>query len=60
VADHCRQCEVCQRSAGRRDRIRAEMIPMPLIEKPFQRIAMDVVGPLPTSRAGNKYILTVL
>ena len=59
VADHCRQCEVCQRSADRRDRIRAEMIPMPLIEKPFQRIAMDIVGPLPRSRAGNKYILTI-
>ena len=59
VADHCRQCEVCRRSAGRRDWIRAEMIPMPPIEKPFQRIAMDIVGPLPRSRAGNKYILTI-
>ena len=59
VADHCRECEVCQRSPGRRDRIRAEMIPMPLIEKPFQKIAMDIVGPLPRSRSGNRYILTV-
>ena len=32
---------------------------MPLIELPFQRIAMDVVGPLPRSRLGNKYILTI-
>ena len=31
---------------------------MPLIDNPFQRIAMDVVGPLPRSRSGNKYILT--
>ena len=59
VADHCRQCEVCQRSRGRRDRVRTEMIPMPLIEKPFQRITMDIVGPLPRSRSGNKYILTI-
>ena len=35
------------------------MVPMPLIERPFQRIAMDIVGPLPRSKAGNKYNLTV-
>lgn len=34
------------------------MIPLPLIEKPFQRIAMDIVGPLPRSN-GNRYILTI-
>ena len=32
---------------------------MPLIDNPFQCIAMDVVVPLPRSRSGNKYILTI-
>eukprot|EP00731_Ephydatia_muelleri_P037265 Em0431g1a len=27
--------------------------------EPFSRIAMDIVGPLPRSRAGNKYILVL-
>ena len=27
--------------------------------EPFQRIAMDLVGPLPRSRSGNKYILVI-
>eukprot|EP00731_Ephydatia_muelleri_P004053 Em0002g229a len=27
--------------------------------EPFSRIAMDIVGPLPRSRAGNKYILVI-
>ena len=35
------------------------MVPVPLIEKPFQQIAMDIVGPLPRGLAGNKYILTI-
>ena len=35
------------------------MVPMPLIERTFQRIAIDIVGPLPRSKAGNKYILIV-
>ena len=35
------------------------MTPLSLIEKLFQRIAMDIVGPLPRSNNGNKYILTI-
>ena len=35
------------------------MIPMPIITTPFHRIAMDIVGPLPKTRSGNKYVLTI-
>ena len=35
------------------------MIPLSLIEKLFQRIAMDIIGPLPRSNNDNKYILTI-
>ena len=59
ITDYCKTCEVCQKSQGRRHLLQAEMISMPLIDNPFQRIAMDVVGPLPRSRSGNKYILTI-
>ena len=59
VANHCRTCEICQRAQGKRYGARAEMIPLSLIEKLFQRIAMDIVGPLPRSNNGNKYILTI-
>ena len=58
IADYCRTCEVCQRSQPRRP-ARAEMVPMPLITKPFQRIAMDLVGPLPRTQRGNRFILTI-
>ena len=34
-------------------------MPLPIIEEPFGRIAMDIVGPLPRSRSGNKYVLVV-
>ena len=51
--------KVCQRSQRRGASVRAEMISMPLIGKPFQRIAMDVVGPLPKSKSGNWFILTI-
>ena len=32
---------------------------MPIITTPFHRIAMDIVGPLPRTRSGNKYVLTI-
>ena len=32
---------------------------MPIIDKPFRQIAMDVVGPLPKTRKGDQYILVM-
>lgn len=40
--------------------VKAGMIPLPLKTHPFQRIAMDLVGPLPRSKRGNRYILTIV
>ncbi len=58
VADFCRSCEACQKSTHRRVP-KAPMIPLPVVAEPFQRLAMDIVGPLPRSRAGNRYVLVV-
>ena len=32
---------------------------MPLIARPFQRIAMDLIGPLPRTQRGNRFVLTI-
>ena len=58
IADFCRSCAVCQKSSHRQVP-RAPMIPIPVVTEPFQRIAMDVVGPLPQNRAGNRYMLVI-
>lgn len=39
--------------------MRAPLIPLPIIGEPFQRIAMDVVGPLPRTNKGNRFILVI-
>ena len=36
------------------------MIPLPLRIHPFERIAINLVGPLPRSRRVNRYILTIV
>ena len=58
VTQYCRTYEVCQRAQTRKP-VRAPLIPMPLVKIPFQRIAMDLIGPLPRSKRGNRFILTI-
>ena len=38
---------------------KAPLIPLPIISEPFSRIAMDIVGPLPRSKSGNRYVLVI-
>ena len=44
---------------GKGSHRKVPLIPLPVMEEPFERIAMDVVGALPQSRRGHKYILVV-
>ena len=58
VTEWCRVCEQCQKGAPGKN-VRAPLMPLPVIEEPFSRIAMDVIGPLPRSNSNNKYILVI-
>ena len=55
VTQYCQACSECQRTAPRPS-VRNPLIPMPIIEVPFDRLALDIVGPLPkTSRVIGTY-----
>lgn len=56
--DYCKSCGECQKSGHHRV-TGAPMVPLPIIEEPFECITMDVVGPLPRSHAGHRYVLVV-
>ena len=58
VTEYCRSCPECQITSDRTPSP-APLQPLPLIETPFERIAMDIVGPFERSKSGNKYILVV-
>ena len=58
VKEFCRSCGSCQKCSPKKPP-RAPLIPLPVIEEPFRRVAMDIVGPLPRSRSGNRYILVL-
>ena len=52
-------CQECQRVA-RHTRHKAPLMPLPIIETPFSKVAIDVVGPLPRTKAGKRFILTLM
>ena len=56
VAEKCKTCPECQKTASRQ-KVTAPLIPLPIVDVPFERIAMDIIGPLPWSRSGNKLYL---
>lgn len=37
--------------------MKAPLQPLPVIDMPFSRVAMDVIGPLPCSSTSHQYIL---
>ena len=59
VVDFCKGCDVCQKTAPRPVQ-RNPLIPLPIIDVPFSRIGMDIVGPLPKSARGHRYILVIM
>ena len=54
-----RCCHTCQLNNKKLDKERPELHPIP-IKAPWYHVGMDFIGPIsPTSRSGNRYILTI-
>ncbi len=59
VKRFCQACPVCQQTSPRAPPP-TPLIPLPIIEVPFERIGMDLVGPLPKSARGHEHILVIV
>ena len=55
-----RACDVCQRVGKPNEKCKAPLRLVPIISEPFRRVVIDVVGPLPSTKAGYRYALTVM
>ena len=61
VVRFCRSCDICQRTLPKGKVTQVPLGRMPLIDTPFKRIAMDLVGPIyPPSDRGHRYIVTIV
>ena len=59
VREACKSCPRCQKAA-KRPSSKAPLILLPIMTEPFTRVAIDMVGPLTRTKAGNIYILTLM
>ena len=61
VKRFCQSCDICQRTVAKGKISKLPLQQMPLIDEPFHRVAVDLIGPLyPATDRGNRYVLTVV
>ncbi len=59
VRDYCKTCSECQLVAPVRKADRSYLRPLPIIGTPFDRIGMDIIGPLVKTSSGNRFALVI-
>ena len=61
VSKYCKTCHTCQMVGKPNQSIpKAQLQPIPAFDEPFSRILIDCVGPLPRTKSGNEYLLTIM
>lgn len=58
VKEYCKKCADCQLAATRTPAV-APLGSIPAVSTPFDRIGVDVVGPVVKSQKGNRFILVI-
>ena len=57
----CQSCDICQRTVDRGSVRRVPVQITPLVEVPFHKVAIDIIGPLaPSTDRKHKWILTLV
>ncbi|KAJ8020240.1 hypothetical protein HOLleu_39778 [Holothuria leucospilota] len=61
VRRYCQSCDICQRTIPKGRITKVPLGDMPLMNSPFERVAVDLVGPLkPSTDRGHRYILVLM
>jgi len=61
VKRYCRSCDICQRTVAKGQIVKVTLGTMPVIDTPFDRVAVYLVGPIsPATEKGYRYILTMV
>ena len=61
VSNFCRSCHTCQMVGKPNQKIpHTPLHPIPAFEEPFSRVIIDCVGPLPKTKSGNEFLLTIM
>ena len=58
IEHFCRCCKQCQKLSNK-GVPKAPLVSLLIVTTPFEKIAMDIIAPLPWSRSGHRYILVM-
>ena len=61
ITQYIKSCHVCQ-VVGKPNQVipQAPMKPILVPEEPFSKVVIDCVGPLPKTKKGNEYLITIM
>ena len=61
VVNYCKTCHTCQMIGKSHPSVKpAPLIPVPAFDQPFSKVLVDCVGPLPRTKSGHNYLLTIM
>ncbi len=61
VAEFVKTCYGCQMVGKPNQNVKpAPLKPVPAFDEPFSRMIIDCIGPMPKTKSGNSYLLTIM
>eukprot|EP00731_Ephydatia_muelleri_P010665 Em0005g1251a len=60
IKKYVKECDVCQRMNPKFVKSNAKLHPVPVRAQLWHKVGIDLIGPLPETKKGNKYIVTLL
>ena len=60
ISEYVKSCDICQRKMSKGRNPKIPLQEMEIIENPFEKISIDIIGPFPLTKQNNRYILTVV
>ena len=58
IYNYCTSCDICQKLQNKPSKVL--LIPAPIVKEPFDKVGIDIIGPLPLTKKRNKYILSLI
>lgn len=59
IKEYCRTCPVCLQWNSHKEP-KPPLQPLPVVSTPWSKVALDIVGPLPLTKDGYRYLLTFI